>query len=174
MKKLTALILAVIIVLAATGCSTAEKTDSGSLANQSQNTNSEKQQETTVDKDLMQLLEDRVNTTQPGTAGTGLKAVTAAKDILSWAKGNMPDTEVLQKTVQQFFENSEYKDEAIAAFDNISYIFDALADGKAEDLLNSVGLSMEDFDISPEVKANIEKLIEEIERCRQEIKQNSK
>lgn len=174
MKRFTALVLAVIMALAATGCSTAENADGGSPADQSQIVTSEKQQETTVDKALLQLLEDRVNTTQPGTAGTGLKAVKAAKDILTWAKENMPETEVLQKTVQQFFENSEYKDEAIAAFDSISYIFDALADGKAEDLLNSVGLSMEDFEISPEVKANIEKLIDEIERCRQEIEQNSK
>ena len=160
MKKIFAIIMTAVMAFSIVACSVPE---ADSQPESSQDISSENRQ-TQTDNDLLQLLEDRVNTTQPGTAGSGLKAVYAAKDILAWMKENMPEPEVLKATVKEFFENFEYKEEAMEAFDNISYIFDALADGKARDLLNSVGLSLEDFEISPEVKENIEKLIDEIKQ----------
>ena len=172
MKKLTALILALVMTLSIAGCTADNKPDNSQSSDLSQTITDESKPEINTDPNLLQLLEDLVNTTQPGTAGTGLKAVKAAKDLLDWAKDNIPEPEVISKTVEQFFEDFEYKEEAVEAFDSICHIFDELANGKAEDLLNSVGLSMEDFEISPEVKENIEKLMDEIELYRQDIKRS--
>ena len=99
MKKIISYIAVFTLCLFLAGCNAAAKIEESSS-----------QIENNFDIALMDKLEEWVNITQPGTAGTSLKAFTAAKDVLTWAKDNIADKETVKATVKEFLENCEYKD----------------------------------------------------------------
>ena len=112
---------------------------------------------------LLEKMNDWLNTTQPGTAGTSLKAVNAFKDMLEWVKDNTPNEETIAKTVQEFFETSEMKEEAKEAFDSMKSVFDSLNDGTAKDLIESAGALIEDFEIESAVSETIKNIFSAVE-----------
>ena len=121
------------------------------------------QTENTKDSVLLDKLEEWVNTTQPGTAGTSLKAITAAKDIVEWAKNTVPGKETMIATVTEFMENCEYKDEAIDAFNAMKNVFKKITDGTVTDLMDKIDFDISDFEIDAQIKENISLLFDAIE-----------
>ena len=120
--------------------------------------------ESGTDLILLEKMNDWLNTAQPGTAGTSLKAVNAFKDMLEWVKDNTPDEETIAKTVQEFFETSEMKEEAKQAFDSMKSVFDSLKDGTAKDLIESAGALIEDFEIDSSVSQTIENIFSAVDK----------
>ena len=154
MKKIISYIAVLTMCLLLLGCTAEAKIEESSS-----------QIEKNYDVTLMNKLEEWVNTTQPGTAGTSLKAFTAAKDVLTWAKDNIADKETVKGTVKEFLENCEYKDEALDALHSVEYVFEKVADGTAADLMASAGFKVEDFKIDQETAENIRILFDAIEEC---------
>ena len=154
MKKIIPYIAILTLCLLLLGCNAEAKTEESSS-----------QIEKNYDIALMSKLEEWVNTTQPGTAGTSLKAFAAAKDVLTWAKDNIADKETIKATVKEFLENCEYKDEALDALHSVEYVFEKVADGTAADLMASAGFKTEDFKIDRETADNIRLLFDAIEEC---------
>ena len=154
MKKIMSYIAVFTLCLLLMGCNAEAKTEESSS-----------QIEKNFDVALMDKLEEWVNITQPGTAGTSLKAFAAAKDVLTWAKDNIADKETVKATVKEFLENCEYKDEALDALHSVEYVFEKVADGTAADLMASAGFKTEDFKIDRETADNIRMLFDAIEEC---------
>lgn len=154
MKKMISYIAVFALCLSLLGCTAEAKIEESSS-----------QIEKTYDIVLMDKLEEWVNITQPGTAGTSLKAFSAAKDVLAWAKDNIADKETVKATVAEFLENCDYKDEALAALHSVEYIFEKVADGTAADLLASAGFKVEDFKIDQKTADNIRLLFDAVEEC---------
>ena len=154
MKKIISYMAILTLCLLLLGCTAEAKTEESSS-----------QIEKNYDVTLMNKLEEWVNITQPGTAGTSLKAFTAAKDVLAWAKYNIADKETIKATVIEFLENCEYKDEALDALHSVEYVFEKVADGTAADLMASAGFKTEDFKIDRETADNIRLLFDTIEEC---------
>ena len=154
MKKIMSYIAVFTLCLLLMGCSAEAKIEELSS-----------QIEKNFDVALMDKLEEWVNITQPGTAGTSLKAFAAAKDVLAWAKDNIADKETIKATVKEFLENCEYKDEALDALHSVEYVFEKVADGTAADLMASAGFKTEDFKIDRETADNIRLLFDAIEEC---------
>ena len=152
MKKIMSYIAVLTLCLLLLGCSAEAKIEESSSQN-----------EKNYDVTLMNKLEEWVNTTQPGTAGTSLKAFAAAKDVLTWAKDNIADKETVKATVKEFLENCEYKDEALDALHSVEYVFEKVADGTAADLMASAGFIVEDFKIDQKTAENIRMLFDAIE-----------
>ena len=100
MKKIISLIAVIAVCVALTGCKATANNNSIP-----KDENASSQLEEKYDSKLMNKLEEWVNTTQPGTAGTSLKAFAAAKDVLAWAKDNIADKETIKATVKEFLEN---------------------------------------------------------------------
>lgn len=158
MKKIISYIAILALCLLLLGCNAEAKTEVSSS-----------QIEKNYDVTLMSKLEEWVNTTQPGTAGTSLKAFAAAKDVLAWAKDNIADKETVKATVKEFLENCEYKDEALDALHSVEYVFEKVADGTAADLMASAGFKVEDFKIDQKTAENIRMLFDALEEYLTEI-----
>ena len=158
MKKIMSYIAVFTLCLLLMGCSAEAKIEESSS-----------QIEKNFDVALMDKLEEWVNITQPGTAGTSLKAFAAAKDVLTWAKDNIADKETVKATVKEFLENCEYKDEALDALHSVEYVFEKVADGTAADLMASAGFKTEDFKIDRETADNIRLLFDALEEHLTEI-----
>ena len=154
MKKIFYVVLALILCFSASACSKKEPEPV------KENTITE----SGTDLMLLEKMNDWLNTTQPGTAGTSLKAVNAFKDMLEWVKDNTPDEETIAKTVQEFFETSEMKEEAKQAFDSMKSVFDSLKDGTAKDLIESAGALIEDFEIDSSVSQTIENIFSAVDK----------
>ena len=154
MKKTALYIVFFMFCLSLFGCSTTAKAE-----------NTSSHIETNYDVSLMEKLEEWVNITQPGTAGTSLKAFSAAKDMMTWAENNIADTETIKATVEEFFKNCNYKDEALDALHSVEYVFEKVADGTAADLMASAGFKAEDFKIDRKTADNIRLLFDAVEEC---------
>lgn len=164
MKKFFGIAIAMCLALSLVACSAA--------AQQRDNSQSSESRVQTVEdysRELYTKLEELVKTVQPGTAGSSLKAIYAAKDLLSWAADNMPDRAEIETTVKYFFENSEYSAEVRQAFESISEVITTVTESEtAQALLDTVGMAIEDFEAPQEVMDNINMLIAEInEYCGQ-------
>ena len=158
MKKIISYISILTLCLLLLGCNAEAKTEVSSS-----------QIEKNYDVTLMKKLGEWVNTTQPGTAGTSLKAFAAAKDVLAWAKDNISDKETVKATVKEFLVNCEYKDEALDALHSVEYVFEKVADGTAADLMASAGFKTEDFKIDQKTAENIRMLFDALEEYLTEI-----
>ncbi|MBQ8604447.1 MAG: hypothetical protein IJ410_06365 [Oscillospiraceae bacterium] len=104
----------------------------------------------TVSDELMQLMENVIITAAPGTAGSSLKAVTAACDMVNWMAVNHPDAETIQLTVDGFMTTYTDKEEALWAFDLVESVYIQMKTDSAamDSLLEDSGLAAEDFVIT--------------------------
>ena len=155
MKKLAVFAAVIVFCLSVIACSQENEEKNSGLSDGSPAVTAGSEN---IDYELLEILENRVNTTQPGTAGTTLKAVYAAKDILDWLKENKPQRNTVKETVCFFIENCEYREEAMQAFDSITHIFNMLNEGKVQDLLDNAGVDAADFKVSPQIKQQIDSL----------------
>lgn len=158
MKKIIAFMLIFAVCVSLVACiADTEDTD------EPNSTESVSQIEIKLDSILLDKLDEWVNITQPGTAGTSLKAITAVKDIVEWAKKTVPDKETMIATVTEFMENCEYRDEAIDAFNAMKNVFEKITDGTVADLMDKADFDISDFEIDAQIKENISLLFDAIE-----------
>ena len=115
------------------------------------------------DSTLLNKLDQWVNITQPGTAGTSLKAVAAVKDMIIWAQGNTINKETVAATIAEYMENCEYKDEATDAFISMENVFDKIADGTISDLIDGMEFEPADFETDANADDNIRMVFDAIE-----------
>ena len=99
MKKLIAVLLAVSICFSLAGCKQDTPPAGGGTGGRPAQSTEEQQETPRYDVELYALLEKLVETVQPGTAGSSLKAVYAAKDLLDWVKENRPQPQTVADTV---------------------------------------------------------------------------
>ncbi len=120
-----------------------------------------------VNEELLHIMESVINTAAPGTAGSSLKAVYAARDLSRWMSANRPDSETIKLTVAQFFTDYSDDEEALWAFENIDGVFLSLTDGDTvEKVLQNTDITIEDFSITKEGMAAVNTLLEEIDKYR--------
>ncbi len=120
-----------------------------------------------VNEELLRLMEDVINTAAPGTAGSSLKAVYAARDLSRWMSANRPDSETITLTVAQFMKDCSDGEEAMWAFEGVSRVFLSLAEGASADgILADADVTMEDFHISPEGMTAVNCFLSEIDKYR--------
>lgn len=130
--------------------------------NTSQEEEMQQEEQAEYDQFLLSALRSWVNTTQPGTAGTSLKAVAATKDMLLWAEGNALDEMMIVNTVTYFLAQGENALEAQEAFGEIANVIAALEAGTAEDLLADAGFGAEDFTFNDEILAPIKVILQTV------------
>lgn len=88
MKKILAVILACVIVAAFTACSADSSSQGGETSSsQSESESSASDRVKVEDEELTNLIKNLNDTVQPGSAGSSLKAATAARDFIRWADG---------------------------------------------------------------------------------------
>ena len=88
MKKILAVILACVIVAAFTACSANSSSQGGETSSsQSESESSASDRVKVEDEELTNLIKNLNDTVQPGSAGSSLKAATAARDFIRWADG---------------------------------------------------------------------------------------
>jgi hypothetical protein len=116
------------------------------------------------DEALASKLQEWVNIAQPGTAGSSMKAVSAAKEMLSWAKESELEYESISSTIKKYFAENESADEAKEALSNIKNIFDNIADGSIETLLENEEVNIEEFEMDEKASGNIKSLFEAFEK----------
>ena len=157
MKKIISFIIAIAICLSLTACITDN-------TNAQNNKEPVSQIEITPDNALLDKLDEWVNITQPGTAGSSLKAINAVKDIIIWAQNNIPEKEIVIATVEEYLENCEYKDEAIDAFNYMDNIFEKITDGTITDFIDGIDFDISSFETDTNVKENIKLLFDAVEQ----------
>ena len=165
MKKLISIILAASICLSLVACGTESQSDSVNSGDEPVVSETISDDTPEYNAYLLTALENAVNTAQPGTAGSSLKTVYAARDLLRWLKENKPDIEEIAATVEYLFENSEYADEAAEAFETIESVFKTLLESDtAQQLLDMVQMKMSELDLSDEVMQYVDRLFAEIDK----------
>lgn len=165
MKKLIAVLLAVSICFSLAGCKQDTPPAGGGTGGRPAHSTEEQQETPRYDVELYALLEKLVETVQPGTAGSSLKAVYAAKDLLDWVKENRPQPQTVADTVAYFYENSGLAEEAARAFGYIRDVFTSLLESDtAKSLLDMVGMAIEDFEVPQEVTERIDNILTEAEK----------
>ena len=152
MKKLISIIMFLTLCFSMVACS------SGSETPDTQNN-----QPATIDSVLMDKMDEWVNTTQPGTAGSSLKAFNAMKDVVIWAQNNAPDKETIVATVEEYLENCPYKDEAVDAFISMKNIFGKITDGTIQDMLEGIEIDISNYEVDAEMEENIRMLFSAVE-----------
>ena len=158
MKKIIAFMLIFAVCVSLVACvADTESTD------EPDNKEFVSQTEIKQDSVLLDKLEEWINITQPGTAGTNLKAVDAVKDIVAWAQSNVPDKETMIATVTEFMENCQYKDEAIDALNCMKTVYEKITDGTISDFIEGMEFDVSSFEIDANVKENIRLLFDTIE-----------
>ena len=115
------------------------------------------------DSTLLNKLDQWVNITQPGTAGTSLKTVAAVKDMIIWAQENTIEKETVAATIVEYLKNCEYKDEATDAFISMENVFDKIADGTISDLIDGMEFEPADFETDAKAYDNIRMVFDAIE-----------
>ena len=120
-------------------------------------------QPATIDSVLMDKMDEWVNTTQPGTAGSSQKAFLAVKDLIIWALDNAPSKETIILTVEEYMEGCEYKDEAADAFLSMKYVFEKITDGTIDDILEGIEFNIPGFETDSKICDNIRVLFSAVE-----------
>ena len=157
MKKFISIILVFTLCLSLVACAVnTENTDADSKEPVLQN-------QATCDSVLLDKLDEWVNTTQPGTAGSSLKAFNAMKDVVIWAQNNAPDKETIVATVEEYLENCPYKDEAVDAFISMKNIFGKITDGTIQDMMDGIEVDMSNYEVDAEMEENIRMLFSAVE-----------
>ena len=157
MKKFISIILVFALCLSLVACAVnTENTDADSKEPVLQN-------QATCDSVLMDKMDEWVNTTQPGTAGSSLKAFNAMKDVIIWAQNTVPDKETIVATVEEYLENCPYKDEAVDAFISMKNIFEKITDGTIDDMLEGIEFNIPGFETDSKICDNIRVLFSAVE-----------